>query len=381
MEVKNYPIFKVHVDVDGALENLKTVLASGFLNEGECVTQFTEFLNNYLNHKNVVLLNSCTSALTLALKLAGVSSDDEVITTSMTCVATVTPISNLGAKVVWCDIDYKTGNIDPLKIESLITQKTKAILCVNWAGIPCDLEMLQEICKKNGIKLIQDAAHSFGAKYNGESVCHYADYTCFSFQAIKHITTGDGGALICKSEQDFERAKKLKWFGIDRDATKNEKGEWKGQRWEVNILEAGYKFHMNNISAAIGLSQIPHIDNIIQSHIDNANMYDNLFKDNPHIKPLKFNKNTQPTHWVYTVILDESINRNDVLEKMNKQGIAAGLVHIPCDGYHCFADSKTDLPHTKYFYEHQLSLPCGWWLNSEDINFITTTLIKNLHNE
>jgi len=381
MKEKNYPIFKVHVDVDGALENLKHVLSSGFLNEGEYVTQFTEFLNDYLDHKNVVLLNSCTSALTLALKLSGVSAGDEVITPSMTCVASNTPISNLGAKPIWCDIDYRTGNIDPSKVEALITEKTKALICVNWAGVPCDLEMLQTICNKHSIKLIQDAAHSFGAKYNEESICHYADYTCYSFQAIKHITTGDGGALVCKSEYDFERAKKLKWFGIDREATKDEKGEWKGQRWEVGIAEAGYKFHMNNISAAIGLSQIPHIDNILQAHINNAKLYSELFKDNLSIKPLEVLENTTPTYWVYTVVLDESINRNDVLEKLNNQKIAAGIVHIPCDGYECFSESSTELPNTKYFYDHQISLPCGWWLSEKDIIFITNTLLNIIHNE
>lgn len=381
METKNYPIFKVHVDVDKALENLKTVLSSGFLNEGEYVTQFTDFLNSYLNHPNVVLLNSCTSALTLALKLSGVSPGDEVIATSMTCVASNTPISNLGAKVVWCDIDRETGNIDPLKVESLITEKTKAILCVNWAGIPCDLEALQSICKKHNIKLIQDAAHSFGATYNGEQVCHHADYTCYSFQAIKHITTGDGGALVCKSSDDFERAKKLKWFGIDREATKDEKGEWKGQRWEVNIPEAGYKFHMNNISAAIGLSQIPHIDTLLQSHINNAELYSTLLKDNLYVKPLKFLKNTQPTYWVYTVLLDKSLDRNKILEKLNKHNIAAGLVHIPCHGYECFLESQSELPDTDYFYNHQISLPCGWWLSNEDITFISETLVSIINNE
>jgi dTDP-4-amino-4,6-dideoxygalactose transaminase len=297
----------------------------------------------------------------------------------MTCVASNTPISNLGAKIIWCDIDYETGNIDPKKIESLITKKTKVILCVNWAGLPCDLEILQSICKKHNIKLIQDAAHSFGAKYNNNHVCHYADYTCYSFQAIKHITTGDGGALICKSEDDFERAKKLKWFGIDREATKDEKGEWKGQRWEVDIHEAGYKFHMNNISAAIGLSQIPHADKLIQSHIKNAEKYYELLQNNPYIKPLKHLKNTIPTYWVYTVILDKNINRDYILEKLNAKNIAAGLVHIPCHGYNCFSESLVELPNTKYFHNHQISLPCGWWLNEDDITFITNTLIDTIN--
>jgi perosamine synthetase len=191
-----YPIFKVHVDTESALKQLKTVLNSGFLNEGETVTELTEFFKTYFNHKNVVPLNSCTSALTLALKLSGVKPGDEVISTSMTCVASNTPIHNLGAKIVWADIDSKTGNIDPNNIEKLITNKTKAVLCVNWSGIPCELDQLRAICKKHNLKLIQDAAHSLGAKFNNKQIHHSADYTCYSLQAIKHITSGDGGMLV-----------------------------------------------------------------------------------------------------------------------------------------------------------------------------------------
>ena len=119
------------------------------------------------------------------------------------------------------------------------------------------LERIYDICEKNNIKFIQDAAHSIGAEYNGKQVHHFAHYTCYSLQAIKHITTGDGGLLVVNTdEKEFQRAKALKWFGIDRDATKDEKGEWKGLRREMDVVEAGFKFHMNNITAAIGLSQI-----------------------------------------------------------------------------------------------------------------------------
>ena len=297
----------------------------------------------------------------------------------MTCVASNTPIHNLGAKIVWGDIDSKTGNIDPNNIEKLITNKTKAVLCVNWSGIPCELDQLRLICKKHNLKLIQDAAHSSGAEYNNKQIHHSADYTCYSLQAIKHVTSGDGGMLVINTNDlDFNRAKTLKWFGIDREATKDEKGEWKGQRWEVDIKEAGYKFHMNNISAAIGLSQISHIDKIVGNHISNGQRYKKLFSNNEHIKPLVYPPGSMPSFWVYTVMLSDHLDRDKIMEELNAEGINAGLVHVPNHPYTCFKESLTDLPETEYFSKHQISLPCGWWLSEDDINIIAKALLNKI---
>jgi dTDP-4-amino-4,6-dideoxygalactose transaminase len=373
-----YPMFKVHVDTKSALEHLEPVLNSGFINEGEQVTELTNKLSSYFNHDKVVLLNSCTSALTLALKISGVKPGDEVISTSMTCVASNTPIHNVGGKIIWADIDKNTGNISPDTVEKLITPKTKAVLCVNWAGLPCDLEKLYNLCKKYNIKLIQDAAHAFGSLYQGKQVCHFADFTCYSLQAIKHITSGDGGILVCNDEKDFNKAKQLKWFGIDREATKDEKGEWKGQRWEVDVKEAGYKFHMNNVTAAIGLSQIPHINNIIKSHTNNGLLYEKIFSNHKHIKPLIYPQKSTPSFWVYTVILSKHLNRDKIIEDLNAEGINAGLVHVPNHPYTCFKESLVDLPETEYFSKHQISLPCGWWLSKNDINIIAQSLLSKV---
>jgi len=372
----NYPIFKVHVDVEGALNKMKTVLTGGFLNEGEQVTEFTNEMVKQLCHANIVPLNSCTSALTLALKLCGVVEGTEVIAPSMTCVASLTPIHNIGGKIVWADIKSNTGNIDLEEIRKKINRNTKAVLCVDWAGLPCELEELHQLCKESGIKLIQDAAHSFGATYKGKSVCHFSDFTCYSFQAIKHITCGDGGLLVCSDENDYKRAKKLKWFGFDRDGVKDEKGEWKGQRHNVDIEEAGYKFYMNNVSAALGLSQVGHIQTIIDKHKQNAKIYSEHFLTNDNITPLTFPNNSDPSYWVYTVLLNEKLDRDNILKKLNEQGIGAGLVHVPCHYYTCFKDSFEELPQTDYFYKNQLSLPCGWWLEEDDIKSIIDELEK-----
>ncbi len=374
-----YPMFKVHIDVKEALKQIEPVLNSGFVNEGEQVTDLTNHFIDWFNHEQTIALNSCTSALTLALKLSNVGPGDEVIATSMTCVASNTPIHTFNANVVWADIDHTTGNINPDEIERLITPKTKALLCVNWSGLPCELEKIYKICDKNNIKFIQDAAHSIGATFKEKQIHHFAHYTCYSLQAIKHITTGDGGLLVVNTDKnDFQRAKKLKWFGIDRDSTKDEKGEWKGQRWEVDVVESGFKFHMNNITAAIGLSQIPHMDNIIKLHKVNGLLYEDLFSKVKNIKRLHYPIGSMPTFWVYTLILSEHLNRDEIIQQLNDEGINAGLVHTPSHNYTCFKDSMVDLPETDYFYGHQISLPCGWWLNESDIRLIAKSLISKL---
>lgn len=377
----NYPLFKVYTNERNILANLSPVLSSGFLNEGVSVTAFKDLLSDYFQQDNIVPLNSCTSALTLALKLSGVDSDSEVITTSMTCVASNTPIHSLGAKVVWADIDHRTGNISVDDVRRKITNKTKAVLCVDWAGLPCELNELHALCKSHGIKLIQDAAHAFGAMYQGKSICHFSDFTCYSFQAIKHLTCGDGGALVCLDKGDFDRAKRLKWFGIDREATKDENGEWKGQRWDTDIVEAGYKFHMNNISASIGISNMSGCISNLDIHRKNAQKYSEHFSDLNFICPLEYPKDSNPSHWVYTAILHKDIDRDALLEKLNNRGINAGLVHTPNHYYTCFSDSLCDLPETEYFHCHQISLPCGWWMDEDDVSFIVSCILDFVNYE
>lgn len=371
---KKYPMFKVHMDTDGALDGLREVFDSGFVNEGEQVTAFQRAVSRNLGVDGLVLTNACTSALTLALKIAGVGPGTEVITTPMTCIATNTPIENLGGRIVWADIDPHSGLIDPEDVARKITPATRAIMAVAWAGTPCDLDALDAIAAERGVKLIHDAAHAYGATWRGRPLSEFADFTCYSFQAIKHLSCGDGGAIVCRDADDHHLASKLKWFGYDRDAHKDEKGDWKGQSWSADIEpgEVGYKYNMNNIAAAIGLSQIPFIDSILRAHRRNARVYHKAFEDSASIRSVTIPDHAKSSYWVYTArIADDRATRRDVLlRELNREGIAAGLVHLPNDDYSAFAPYKSDLPGVRRFAKCQISLPCGWWLTEDDCRHI-----------
>lgn len=375
-----YPLFKVHVDRPAALAGIDEVFSSGFINEGTQVTRLTSELQRVLSASNLLLLNSCTSALTLALKLTGTTIGDNVVTTPMTCVATNTPIVSLGAKIRWADIDPTHGMVTPETIEAAINVNTHAVIVVAWAGNPPDLAGIRDVCDRHNVYLILDAAHAFAARYRGEPVHTHAHFTCYSFQAIKHFTTGDGGALVCGDPDDYRRAKALKWFGLDRDLAKDEKGDWKGQQWDVDIVEAGFKFNMNNVSAAIGLSQLPHIDGIIAKHRSNAALYDELFAGFDHVVRNVRLDGAESSHWVYAMRVspDSPLDRDKLLAALNAEGIMAGVVHVPNDSYTCFSQLRTvgGLPGVREFSSTQFALPCGWWLTEDDVRHIATRVME-----
>ncbi|MEK6967677.1 MAG: aminotransferase class V-fold PLP-dependent enzyme, partial [Nanoarchaeota archaeon] len=221
MEQKTIPLFNVFMPV-GVMDSLKKTLYSGYLAQGPRVAEFEEKLGKFIGNPRALTVDCGTHAIQLALRLAGVGHGDEVISSPLTCVATNMPILESGAKIKWSDIRADTGNIDPDSIESLISKKTKAILYVHWAGNPANIDEINRIAKKHNLKVIEDAAHAFGAEYKGNRLGNHSDFVMFSFQAIKHLTTGDGGCLFTKNEEDFKRGRALRWFGLDRNAIKEE---------------------------------------------------------------------------------------------------------------------------------------------------------------
>jgi len=236
------------------------VLNTDNLAEGEIVKQFEYEFGYVFKQKNVVALNSGTSALELAYELAGIKKGDEVITPVLTCTATNIPLVRRGAKIVFVDIT-KDLNIDVKDVKRKITSKTKAIVFVHFGGNNRGLREIQKICKDKGIICIEDAAQAVGSGYWGHS-----DFTCVSLQAIKTLTSGDGGFLICKSDDNYKTAKRLRWFGYDR--------EEKQKKGDTDLTEAGYKYHMNNITAAIGRGNLMDIDKILSHRAKLAMIYE-----------------------------------------------------------------------------------------------------------
>lgn len=360
------PLFKVHTPPNIG-ETLQNVWSSGMVTEGEHSDEFERKFGEYIKNPNTALTNSCTSALTLAAHLCGVGPETEVITTAMTCLATNAPFVNMGADLVFADIDYNTGNISPESIEKQIRRSKKkiaAIVVVHWGGQPCDMNAITAIGNKYGIKVIEDAAHALRSEYDGKLIGNHGDYVCFSFQAIKHLTTGDGGAIACKSKEDYERIKRLRWYGLDR--------HYKGKsRWEQNIAEVGYKFHMNNINASIGIEQMKYIDDIIDKHIEHSLYYDEHI-DNPRIKSMRRDSINKSSEWIYTIRTSE---RERLKEYLIEKGIGCDRVHVSNDQYSAFERRvQTALENTHYFDEQKLCIPVGWWLSEENIYYIVSSL-------
>jgi dTDP-4-amino-4,6-dideoxygalactose transaminase len=361
---KIVPLFKVFMP-ESVMKPLRETLMSGYIGEGPKVAEFEQRLWPWFANKNVLATNSGTSAIQLALRLANVGYGDEVISTPMTCTATNMPILAAGAKIVWADIDPWTGNIDPEDVARKITKKTKAIMCVHWGGYPCELYDLFDICKRHkDLYLIQDAAHAFGTKYFGYPVSYFPDFTCFSFQAIKEITTVDGGALVCLGYDDCQRGRLLRWYGIDRNA----KG--KDLRCEADITEWGHKFHMNDVAATIGLEQLKYVDENLAKTRLNAECYNNAFGD---VK-LHYRNDRQSSYWLYTIRVK---NRDKFMQQMKEAGIMVSKVHARNDLHTCFKDSRTKLPGVDEFDAEQISIPVGWWLTEEEVNYIIEEVNAN----
>ena len=359
------PLFKVFM-ADSVGPAVKKTLYSGYIAEGENVSRLTQAVAEFIGNPNTVLLNSCTSALTLAYRLAGVGPGTEVISTPLTCVASNTPILELGGIPVWADSDPETGMIDPDDVEQLINERTKAICVLHKEGDPARLDEILAIANGHGVKVVEDCAHAFGAKYKGVKIGNHGDYACFSFQAIKHMTTGDGGALACKNQEDFAHAKKLKWFGVDRD---NSEG---GNPWLRDVKEWGYKFNSNDISAAIGLENIKHTERLNERFHQNGVLYTELLQDIPGVTLVKRDlKNDYSIFWAYCLLVE---NREGLIKKLAGEGIAAGQIHPRNDIYSMFDMAKRDLPNVDYFSEREMCVPSGWWVDEEEVERICSII-------
>ena len=351
-------------------QNVKKKLSGRWLGQGPMVDKFeNDFKNKFARNCSAVATGSGTDSLHLAYILAGLKKGDEVITTIFTCTATNIPMLYMGLKIKFADIDKETMNISIKSVKKLITKNTKAIVCVHYGGLPCDMDELIKISKKNNITLIEDAAHALGAKYKGKPIGGISDFSTFSFQAIKHFTTGDGGMLIVKNKKLEDKAKRIRWFGIDRE--KKQQGIWKN-----DVHEIGYKYQMTDIAATMGCDSLKEFNNIIKHR-------QKIYKT--YLKELSKNKKVQCIHdydkkkshgaWLFTISVS---NKDFVQKKLRQHNIETNQVHFRNDRYSIFKKyvKGKKFPNMDYLENRYLVLPLHHKVTTKDAKFISKLVNK-----
>lgn len=359
------PLFKVFMSHD-ALDRVTPVLMSGQLTQGSQVEKYENVLSEYLGNSRVLTLNSATAGLTLALKMCDLGPDDVVLTPALTCFATTSAILANNLKLRWIDVDPRTSNVDLDDLKSKLSPHTKVIVVVHWGGNPVDLDKLKELqdysLAKFGFRpqIIEDCAHAFGAEYGGKKIGSHGNICVFSTQAIKLLTTGDGGIITLPTQDLYDRCKLLRWYGIDRDQ-RNYQG--KDFRLENDISESGYKFHMNDINATLGLANLPHIADLLKKNRANA-AYLNEWSWCPDIEPILSAEGS--SNWLYTIRVKNG-KKQEFMDRMKEVGIATSQVHNRNDTNSCVSEFQEPLPNLDQFEKEMVCVPVGWWVNTEQL--------------
>lgn len=356
------PLVKTNIaEREQLMPALEKVLYSGYIASGQAVKDFEQELRDYIGNPYVLALNSGTAALHIALMILNIGPGDEVISTPMTAEPTNTTIAVTGAKIVWADVDSATGLLSPASIKEKITDKTKAIMLVHYAGMVCDMDKINKISEEFNIPVIEDAAHAFGSKYNGKIIGSNSRFTCYSFQAIKQLTTVDGGAIAFTNPEDMAEARRLRWFGLDRTLP----------RLENDIKRVGYKYEMNNVTATIGSVQLKNYPSVYSKYICNGKFFDKELANVPGVTLVPYYKNTEPSYWLYTMKVGD---RDGFVKMMQANGITASPLHHRTDTHSVFAESKCDLPNMDKFYSEFVHIPCGWWVDEESRERIVSAI-------
>lgn len=361
-ESEGIVLFHPHVP-EKAVEGVTKVLHSRWIGQGPRVTEFeTEFTKRFAGSGASIAVGSGTDALHLSYILSGLQAGDEVIVPVFTCTATNIPFLYMGVIIRFADVDPETLNINVSHVRQLVNEKTKAIVCVHYGGLPCDMDELHAIAKEHNIPVIEDAAHAPGATYKGKKIGEISEFTMFSFQAIKHITTGDGGMLIVQDKDLIPKAERIRWFGIDR--SDKQKGTW-----ENDITEVGYKYQMTDISAAMGLASLHEFDEILNHRQRIFEAYKKGLKGASGVKLIGANA-TDRTHaaWLCTALVEK--DRSGFMRALRDKRIESSQVHFRNDRYSIFGGRRDDLPNMDAVEENYIVLPLHLKVTEENVNYI-----------
>ena len=374
----NFLVFGAPVIEDDEIQEVVASMKSGWLGTGPKVARFEADFADYKGVKYSAAVNSCTAALHLSMLAAGLTPGDEVITTPMTFCATVNAIMHAGAVPVLADIDLATMNIDPNEVEKKITEKTRAILPVHFAGRPCDMDSLCNIAKRHNLKIVEDCAHAIETEYRGRKTGTFGDFGCFSFYVTKNVVTGEGGMALAKKEEDIARIKMFALHGMSRDAWKRFSDE--GHR-HYYVMECGFKYNMMDLQAAIGIHQLKRVERNWQRRQQIWETYNDALANLPVALPAPVEPETKHAYHLYTVQIDNKktgISRDEFLDAMTANNIGVGVhyLSIPEHPFYLktFGWEPEDYPNSMRIGRQTVSLPLSAKLMDEDVVDVITAV-------
>ncbi len=361
------PLYKPYMP---DLPNVEEILHSGMLTYGKYGREFERRLSEYLGEKNVLTVDSFHMAIAVVLSTLNVRAGDTVIASPMGCLASTQPFASHEIKVVFADVDPRTGTLDPSDVRRKITKNTRAIFHNHFCGYPGYIDEINGIGKEYGIPVVDDGIEAFGSLYKGKVIGNCGtDMTVFAFTAVRNPNTIDGGAIVFSDKEKYELARMIRDCGIDRSRFRDEMGEIDPN---CDIKVRGYSATMSDVNSYIGVNQMKHIDEIIDKHRKNAVKWMSVFKEHKstsfgkempnedtirRMRPI-YSDYTKPNYWVFGTL---SENKRECISAFREYGFYASGVHINNNIYSIF-DNHSELPGAEEFNKHFVALPCGWWI-------------------
>ena len=350
------------------------VLDREFLGMGDEVQQFELALSEFFRRPTVCVANG-TSALQLALEAIGVGIGDEVLVPSLTYVASFQAISATGAKPIACDVRSDTLIFDWRDAERRITKNTKAIMTVHYSGGVGNLHEIYLFAKRHSLRVIEDAAHAFGTVFQGRRIGSFGDIACFSFDGIKNITCGEGGCIVSDDEMILQRIRDSRLLGVKGDTENRFSGK---RSWEFEVTAQGWRYHMSNVMAAVGLEQLKRFPEMSAIRQSLAQEYDRLLGGHPRIQLIKHDYNSVVPH-IYVVLIPGLADRKILQENLSLRGIQTGVHYYPNHRLSFFKDSVTmPLSVTDGIFPTMITLPMHIELSKKEVSFICNELIKSI---
>jgi dTDP-4-amino-4,6-dideoxygalactose transaminase len=344
------------------------VMRSGQIAAGPLVDQFEAAFGAFVGREHVVCTNDMTSALVLALRLAGVRRGDEVATLAFSCLSSNSAIAIAGAKPLWIDIDPATMTMSPDDLAAKLSPATKAVTLYHVAGYPGPVDKIAAICRERGIPLIEDCNAAVGASMGSRRAGHVGTFSVYSFYPNRQINALEGGALICPDAATAQRARRLRRFGIDLPSFRDRRGEINP---ESDVPEIGLSASFSQLNAAIALAQLPSLSGRLQKIQNNAKRLGGLLAGMSELRVIDPIGENRPAYWGLMLDVEQ---RDDLLVALKAQGIQCSALHQRNDGYTGFASSPTDLEGTAHAMARTLAIPCGWWLEESQIDRIASTI-------